>query len=668
MKKSLLCILLALVILIGGIPTVVFAAETDVADTAADTVLTEAMVSGGFTPKAGDKPYRYWGIHTFDEKKYRIKTSTYYNLRNGAQLANSDTFDNAATYAIYFEFEALDGYRFDTASNITAGFNSNIYPTSSVVYNLDTTGKTIAVFHNFRMSGDTNSCIIKFIPNGGIGSKRPTVVTKNSTYTLPSNPFTAPKNGIYFSKWDKGNVSGKITVNVDTDVTALWNSNIINTVGVTGIVSPRYPNTCDFSANLAGSGYQLNTDLDDGSSVVNGIEWWADTENEGRKNYKYNYGIPLNAYRFIVVIHLKAKNVYYFDDLTKVTGTVNGRKAVVQKDSKANNEGKYLALVYYYDIVHSDLKVDIDAPTAYKRPTYIAKINNSDYGAKVNTKKTDSYFTNGIYWLDLNTRKIMAPTDCFLPGHAYRVVVDVVPKTGYEFPVDYQNKISFYQVKFNGEKTSDYGDDTNEGIRAEDQCWVGHSFPTIASDDRTVINQVSVTVAEPVAGEKPVFKGTLWEKGYKIKSVSWYTNSGNAMTADSVFEAGKPYTVKVAVTADDGNRFGVSGDMYTTNVYVNSRTGFSDPFTDVTEITACYTFLCPVVVSTYIVGDADGDKEVTILDATAIQRHLADIPTKAYDEKAADVDGEKGVSILDATAIQRWLAGFSDGYNIGKPV
>ena len=58
-----------------------------------------------------------------------------------------------------------------------------------------------------------------------------------------------------------------------------------------------------------------------------------------------------------------------------------------------------------------------------------------------------------------------------------------------------------------------------------------------------------------------------------------------------------------------------------------------------------------------ILGDADGDGEVTILDATVIQRHLADIPIPfEFNEAVADVDGENGVTIIDATTIQRWLA------------
>lgn len=80
-----------------------------------------------------------------------------------------------------------------------------------------------------------------------------------------------------------------------------------------------------------------------------------------------------------------------------------------------------------------------------------------------------------------------------------------------------------------------------------------------------------------------------------------------------------------------------------------------------------------------ILGDVDGDGEVTILDATRLQRWIAelcDINGKPYtgaaltvDElKAADADGDGDVTILDATAIQRYLAGLSADSNIGKPI
>ena len=69
-------------------------------------------------------------------------------------------------------------------------------------------------------------------------------------------------------------------------------------------------------------------------------------------------------------------------------------------------------------------------------------------------------------------------------------------------------------------------------------------------------------------------------------------------------------------------------------------------------------------------GDADADAEVTILDATHIQRYLAgldDDPCGIIEILGdADMDGE--LSILDATAIQRYLVGFENTTKINKLV
>ena len=57
------------------------------------------------------------------------------------------------------------------------------------------------------------------------------------------------------------------------------------------------------------------------------------------------------------------------------------------------------------------------------------------------------------------------------------------------------------------------------------------------------------------------------------------------------------------------------------------------------------------------IGDVDLDGEVTIIDATKIQRYLADINDLDRIQRfLADTDGDGEVSILDATAIQRRLA------------
>ena len=69
----------------------------------------------------------------------------------------------------------------------------------------------------------------------------------------------------------------------------------------------------------------------------------------------------------------------------------------------------------------------------------------------------------------------------------------------------------------------------------------------------------------------------------------------------------------------------------------------------------------------YLLGDADLDGEISILDATCIQRDLAAITKLSGLQKAlADTKGE-GVNITCATDIQRYLAGIDTSVPIGEP-
>lgn len=71
--------------------------------------------------------------------------------------------------------------------------------------------------------------------------------------------------------------------------------------------------------------------------------------------------------------------------------------------------------------------------------------------------------------------------------------------------------------------------------------------------------------------------------------------------------------------------------------------------------------------ASYIRGDSDGDGIITVMDATAIQRVIVNLPVPFFDEKAADVDGD-GLNISDATWIQRYLAKFENIYHIDERV
>ena len=65
-------------------------------------------------------------------------------------------------------------------------------------------------------------------------------------------------------------------------------------------------------------------------------------------------------------------------------------------------------------------------------------------------------------------------------------------------------------------------------------------------------------------------------------------------------------------------------------------------------------------------GDADTDREITIKDATAIQKHLASLDKLSENGiYLADTDGDGLVTIKDATAIQKYIAGLSIQFPVG---
>ena len=69
----------------------------------------------------------------------------------------------------------------------------------------------------------------------------------------------------------------------------------------------------------------------------------------------------------------------------------------------------------------------------------------------------------------------------------------------------------------------------------------------------------------------------------------------------------------------------------------------------------------------YLRGDADGDGDISVLDATKIQKVLASVEADVTGlvNRCGDVNGD-GLDILDATAIQKYLAGIAVPYPINE--
>ena len=65
-----------------------------------------------------------------------------------------------------------------------------------------------------------------------------------------------------------------------------------------------------------------------------------------------------------------------------------------------------------------------------------------------------------------------------------------------------------------------------------------------------------------------------------------------------------------------------------------------------------------------ICGDADDNGQITIMDATCMQRYLADLSVNSFCYDAANLSGSV-LTIMEATYIQRYLAEFTVPYDIG---
>ena len=193
--------------------------------------------------------------------------------------------------------------------------------------------------------------------------------------------------------------------------------------------------------------------------------------------------------------------------------------------------------------------------------------------------------------------------------------------------------------------------------------------------DRLEISEVT----PPVAGAHPSFNAAVpanagymirdYTSGATVNGITWSTKSGRTPTnldQDSVFEEGKTYTFRAWISrksddlplAPSGMKAKVNGRDATISY---GREGVSE-----VSCYVSYTFTC--AASSGILGDVDNDGTIMIIDATLIGRHLASIPTFAYNESIADTDLDGVITIMDATYIQRWLANLKTNNKIGKPI
>lgn len=66
-------------------------------------------------------------------------------------------------------------------------------------------------------------------------------------------------------------------------------------------------------------------------------------------------------------------------------------------------------------------------------------------------------------------------------------------------------------------------------------------------------------------------------------------------------------------------------------------------------------------IDDYLLGDVDGDREVTVTDVTGVVNIILGIPMTGANEKAADVSGDGEVTVTDATGVVNIILGIPNG-------
>ena len=210
----------------------------------------------------------------------------------------------------------------------------------------------------------------------------------------------------------------------------------------------------------------------------------------------------------------------------------------------------------------------------------------------------------------------------------------------------------------------------------------------VATEQQTIPMTVSVDACDHSVEQEAVV-----DKGYTVTfagdsgvdSITVYQTQDTSGAFDSISATGSTVSHSSATGQPDSTGDGqinftvvlkdgytLSGVSATEGTYKNIK-DLGDNTYRITKINAGTTVTITTeeseTPSGYILGDADSDGIVTILDATWIQRALAGIGAPAgFNEAAADVDGDGDVTILDATYLQRYLVGVAVPYAIEEMV
>ena len=296
----------------------------------------------------------------------------------------------------------------------------------------------------------------------------------------------------------------------------------------------------------------------------------------------------------------------------------------------------------YGGTVMSDIvTLSVDKVIKYCNDLYFEDLdqiwNHKTVGEFKNPKTdTDAPYTIGnVRWAMF--RKILGDDYEFDNGDNVTVAIDVIPKEGYTFYSTVYGKLN--------------GIDSYVTVKNEDGSRSIVFDMTITAPDEYKTQDIELSVTEPAAGVKPSTTAVC-TSGYAIPGTPSWT------PADTTFKSGTQYTVKIPVKAEYE-----WGDISTVTAKVNGKEAkFIAEYKGGKQY-AYYVEYTFDATKDYLLGDVNGDGQVTVVDATLIQKYIAGLVTLSDTQKAAaDVNNDGSVSIVDATQIQKYIAGLIDKF------
>ncbi|MBQ7965984.1 MAG: dockerin type I repeat-containing protein [Ruminococcus sp.] len=175
----------------------------------------------------------------------------------------------------------------------------------------------------------------------------------------------------------------------------------------------------------------------------------------------------------------------------------------------------------------------------------------------------------------------------------------------------------------------------------------------------TFITDLSVEVDEPIAGLEAEIAFLNKTEGCVVDNMYWYdiTDGERVLLKQTdTFEAGRTYQVEMWLKANDGYYLSTDKEGYlNVNAKINGKP--AEVLLDSSDKVAGFTLDFTIPKDDFMLGDVNGDGRITIMDATAIQLHIAQLEMLPEDKLAcADTDGDGKIAIMDATQIQLFIA------------